>query len=65
MSDKLAYTVAEVVARTPWKKTKIYEMMASGELPWRSQHGHRYVMHDDLMAALLRAPVGVESNRAA
>jgi hypothetical protein len=51
--EKLAYTVKEAVDRLPWGKTKVYDLLASGALPSRVQHGHRYVMHDDVMALLL------------
>lgn len=49
---KLAYSVKEAVSLLPWGKTKVYEFMASGELPSRVKHGHRYILHADLMALL-------------
>ncbi|HZZ33465.1 MAG TPA: HigA family addiction module antitoxin [Phenylobacterium sp.] len=54
---KLAYTVAEAVALLPWKKTKVYELIRSGELPSRLKFNRRYVMHEDLVALLLAGPV--------
>jgi hypothetical protein len=50
---KLAYSVKEAVAILPWGKTKVYELIASGELPSRVKYGHRYILHEDLMALLL------------
>lgn len=49
---KLAYSVPEAVEATPWGKTKLYEMMASGEIQWRSRFGRRYIMRSDLVRAL-------------
>lgn len=51
---KLAYSVKEAVAALPWGKTKVYELIACGELRSRVQHGHRYILHEDLMALLLK-----------
>lgn len=51
---KLAYTTKEAIERLPWGKTKVYELIASGELASRVQHGHRYILHDDLMALLTK-----------
>jgi hypothetical protein len=50
---KLAYTATEAVALLPWGKTKVGEMIASGEIPSRFRYGRRYIMHDDLMKVLL------------
>lgn len=58
--QKLAYSVPEAVEATPWGKTKLYEMMASGELPWRMRFGKRYIMREDLMRVLLERPPCVE-----
>lgn len=49
--QKLAYSVPEAVEASPWGKTTLYEMMASGELPWRMRFGKRYIMAGDLVAA--------------
>lgn len=51
---KLAYSVKEAVSALPWGKTKVYELIACGELKSRVQHGHRYILHEDLMALLLK-----------
>jgi hypothetical protein len=66
--QKLAYSVEEAVEATPWGKTKLYEMMAAGELPWRVKFGKRFIMREDLMRVLETCPVGVperSSDRAA
>lgn len=66
--QKLAYSVEEAVEATPWGKTTIYEMMASGELPWRKYKGRRYIMREDLLGVLLRPEIGKDeeaSGRAA
>jgi hypothetical protein len=59
-SAKLAYSVEEAVEALPWGKTKLYELMASGELPWRSRFGRRYIMREDLLRVLLSQPAGQE-----
>lgn len=50
--QKLAYSVEEAVEAWPWGKTKLYELMASGELPWRKRFGRRYIMREDLEALI-------------
>lgn len=52
---KLAYTAAEAVGLLPWGKTKVFEMIAAGEIPSRFKHGRRYIMHEDLVAVLKAA----------
>jgi len=54
---KLAYSVKEAVALLPWGKTKVYEMIASGELPSRKKYGRRYILHEDLVTLILSVPV--------
>lgn len=49
---KLAYTVDEAVEVLPWSKAKVYELMADGTLPWRKQFGRRYILREDLQAAV-------------
>lgn len=61
---KLAYSIKEAVAILPWGKTKVYEMIASGEIPTRLKYGHRYVMHDDLVALLLSEALSVPTEEA-
>jgi excisionase family DNA binding protein len=53
---KLAYSVKEAVAILPWGKTKVYEMIASGELATRKKYGRRYILHEDLVALILSVP---------
>lgn len=50
---KLAYTVTEAIEILPWKRTKVRDMVTSGEIPTRLKYGRRYVMHDDLVRVLL------------
>lgn len=62
---KLAYTAAEAVGLLPWGKTKVFEMIAAGEIPSRFKHGRRYILHEDLMAVLTDAEVSSPSESAA
>lgn len=63
---KLAYSVEEAVEACPWGKTTLYELMASGRLPWRKQFGRRYILTEDLRALLLAVePFVDEDGRAA
>lgn len=57
MAEKLAYSIKEAVEVVPWGMTKMYELINSGELPTRFQHGHRYIMAEDLVAFLTKVPV--------
>jgi len=49
---KFAYTVDEAVKLTPFGRTRLYEVINSGELPSRVKGRRRYIMHDDLMTWL-------------
>lgn len=62
---KLAYSIKEAAQLTPWGKSKLYELIASGELRSRVQHRHRYIMHDDLMALLLKVDPDVPADESA
>jgi hypothetical protein len=60
--DKLGFTIAEALARVPFGRSKLYELIASGAL--RARHcGRRVViLHDDLVACLDALP-GVDADR--
>lgn len=58
---KLAYSVADVVALTPFSRATLYREIEAGRLVSRKRGSSTFILHDDLMAFLNGAPLAVES----
>lgn len=54
---KLAYSVKEVAALTPFGERTIYREIAEGRLVSRKRGSSTFILHDDLMAFLTGSPV--------
>ncbi len=54
--EKLAYTVEEITTLIPLKKSAIYELVRSKELPARMLLDKTVVMRDDLIDFLNKRP---------
>lgn len=61
MSDKLAYSIKEVVALTPFGQRTIEREIASGNLKARKRGSSTFILAEDLEAFLRGAPEAGES----
>lgn len=53
---KLAYSVAEVVAITPFSRATLYREIAAGNLPAKKRGSSTFILAEDLDAFLKGAP---------
>lgn len=52
--SKLYYSISEAIVVFSVPRTRLYELMSSGELPWSQLGGTRRLAHDDMVELMAR-----------